>query len=100
MIEIKTGTKKAQEIIENYENLPSMREYGLNTLYRTYSTAKEKAYNDCIRRALNYGRIIDITGTGNNFNFTLYILVDCGNDEKIIIKETASNTFITRYERR
>lgn len=93
---VRENTKQAQVIEDNYRTLPSWKEHGLHTRYKSYSYKKQQAYDDRLRRARNYGTILDIKGTGNIDFFTLYIGVDCGNNERIIIKETASNTLILK----
>lgn len=93
MIKVKQGTKQAESILFGYKMYASIRNSGIYGLYARPSQAKIRAYDDCIRNALKFGTILDVTGTGNSFNFTLYIGVRTPNGD-IIIQETSSNTRI------
>lgn len=93
MIKVKQGTKQAESILFGYKMYASIRNSGIYGLYAHPSRAKIRAYDDWIRNALKFGKILDVTGSCNSYKFTLYIGVRTPNGD-IIIQETASNTRI------
>lgn len=93
MIKVKQGTKQAERMLFGYKMYASIRNSGIYGLYAYPSQAKIKAYDECLKRAREMGTILDITGNGNSYNFTLYIGVRTPNGD-IIIQETACNTRI------
>ena len=93
MIKVKQGTKQAEHILFGYKMYASIRNSGIFGIYARPSQEKIEAYDKCIKRASQMGKILDVTGTGSCQQFTLYIGVRTPNGD-IIIQETACNTRI------
>lgn len=92
MKQVNKGTKMYDGILWSFNHCKEIREFGIYGLYSKPSSAKIQAYNDCVNRAKYYGTITSIKGCGSCHTFSLYIGVDCGNNEKIVIQETYCNT--------
>lgn len=93
---IKPNTKQADTILYNYKMYSSIKERGLYSIYEKPSKAKVDAYYNCLKYAQTFGKLIDVVGEGSCHTFSLYVGVDCGMNDKIIIQFTKEHTRILK----
>lgn len=94
MIEVKQNSNFANSMIASFNYCKDITDNGIYGLYARPSCEKQRTYRECIERAKYYGTVVKVKGSGNCHFYTLYILVDCGSNKRILIKETVSNTYI------
>lgn len=96
---VKAGTKKAQSLIESYDN--AIFRYGyrrLHDCYNSYSASKDYAERFIVNT------MVDKCGSGytvishNTFGFTCGYLYPDSTGALILRIETPRNTFETRYD--
>lgn len=92
MIEVKHTTKKAQEIISDLNRSGA---YDIFEAYDRPSCYKVSAWQEIVKRAndtAGYNYDLHICGANSSFFSTVYSYTT-ESGEKVIIKDTASNTY-------
>lgn len=94
-MKLNRNTKKAQGLIESFYNSEIDT---LEQCYSSYSTAKRKAYYDCLRKYVDMGGWLFRIISFNTMSFTCgWLYADKETDVIMLNVETYRNTYTIEY---